>query len=125
MAEQSSYTVDQHAANLRNLTHRVVYNPTHIPQTQDGTVPSHQMEMIPRSQVEAVGSGSERWPNRGWPESGDGTNYPGLPNQAQTAAVVAQAQAERDQRTVEAAEAQEEIDSTDAARQREEALKPE
>ncbi len=40
------------------------------------------------------GSGSERWPHTGWTEAGDGTNYPGLPTQAQTDAVVAQAAAE-------------------------------
>ena len=47
------------------------------------------------------GSGSERWPNSGWTESGDGTNYPGLPNQSQADAVVAQGQAELTERRME------------------------
>ena len=48
------------------------------------------------------GSGSERWPNQGWTEAGDGTGYPGdVPTQAQADAVAAQAQAERDERKAE------------------------
>lgn len=35
------------------------------------------------AQYEAPGSGSERWPNTGWTEAGDGTGYPGVPTQAQ------------------------------------------
>ena len=51
---------------------------------------------------EAPGSGSERWPNSGWTEAGDGTGYPGdVPTQAQADAIAAQAQAERDERAKE------------------------
>lgn len=52
------------------------------------------------------GSGSERWPNNGWTEAGDGTGYPGdLPTQEQADAAVAKGEADRAQRAREAAEA--------------------
>ena len=47
---------------------------------------------------EVPGSGSERWPHTGWTEAGDGTNYPGLPTQAQADAVAAKADAEMTER---------------------------
>lgn len=36
------------------------------------------------------GSGSERWPDNDWTQTGDGTNYPGLPTQAEADAAAAE-----------------------------------
>jgi hypothetical protein len=54
---------------------------------------------------EAPGSGSERWPNAGWTEAGDGTGYPGdVPTQEQAEEVKSGAQKERDDRAAESGE---------------------
>ena len=80
--------------------HEVRVDDNHVPATSDGTSPCHVMGRKPKAEAPGSGSerwngsGSERWPSQGWTEAGDGTNYPGLPTQAQADKVAADAEAE-------------------------------
>lgn len=101
---KTTYTHEELAEDLRHAEEDVRVDDNHVPATQDGTHPRHALARKHHPFDEAPGSGSERWPNAGWTEAGDGTNYPGLPNQAQADAVTAEAEAEDAERAKEAHE---------------------
>lgn len=70
--ERSSYTHEQLAEDNKGNHPAVLVEDNHVPATQDGTLPTHQIDPtdpLQKTSGDDVDAGA-------WTESGDGTEYP-------------------------------------------------